>query len=654
MIHTIKKHSTLLSCIFIGICAAVFRVTNLGLVEFKTDEAVAMLLATKPFFGHAFTQAATASSVGILNPPLFIYLLTPLVAISKDPSIVSGLIGCINVFAIGAFFLIVKKYYNSPVALIASLLLAFAPWPIIFSRKIWEQDFIIPLSIPLLYSLHQILVDKNTKYWWMYTCFGLLLLQIHQAIIFFLAPLTFFVLLKKPKLNWRYILLGAVLGIIPLIPYVMYEFNNNLTDFKLMLTVNDKLHLRSKKVFLFPFEVINTGYFSFIFGKDLPVFNSMYSLLSMSQKIFYIEYLALIFGGIFFWIKNNLLRPIFYATILLSIIYFILRIDPLIHYFIITIPILFLFIAIALSTIIENKNSFIKGLGFLLLGSLLIVSIWFDVAFFQFLNKNNNISGDYGRAYRMSAHDVTITLAKYKNDPRYQEMFISSFIDSNWMQGFLPVPHMIYPENEIKPQLKQLEQRVLHVPVDATAIHELVAYYTYTTPSVYDITYLQKRKQKIPALEPVYHLASDMYLHDNLKKSETSQSPHITFTYPQHWGLQEDTKDALITLDGDNYTVTIGLKKNLCNEQNFCWDNSIGADTHVITQEKTLRITRQDDIKNNTWYMSNYTLTFPTITYSVLVQPNSPSSFTITYLEQHIFPTTDTLTLSIHQDPLGE
>ena len=70
-----SKRLTLLLFLFIVAASAIFRITNLNLIEFKDDEAINLFLAARPLFGHPFPPGGTVSSIGLLNPPFFNYLL---------------------------------------------------------------------------------------------------------------------------------------------------------------------------------------------------------------------------------------------------------------------------------------------------------------------------------------------------------------------------------------------------------------------------------------------------------------------------------------------------------------------------------------------------------------------------------------------------
>src|SRR3989344_36197 len=156
---------TFLLFIIIFFVSAIFRLTNLDLIEFKTDEAINLLLASRPLFGHSFAPGGTVSSVGILNPPFFNYILFPFTFLTLDPRGISFFIGLINSLAIAFFFLAIKKYYGTTIAFITTILIALSPWSILYSRKIWTQDLLFPFFIPLFFSIHKLILEKKMFYW---------------------------------------------------------------------------------------------------------------------------------------------------------------------------------------------------------------------------------------------------------------------------------------------------------------------------------------------------------------------------------------------------------------------------------------------------------------------------------------------------------
>src|SRR5690349_5815798 len=109
---------------FIVLLSGFLRLIYITAIEFKVDEAVNLFLSSRILFGHPFPPGATVSSFGILNPPLFLYVIFPSVLISTNPMFVSAGIAIINAFAVGFYYLTIKKYYTKSIAVFSSLLLA--------------------------------------------------------------------------------------------------------------------------------------------------------------------------------------------------------------------------------------------------------------------------------------------------------------------------------------------------------------------------------------------------------------------------------------------------------------------------------------------------------------------------------------------------
>ena len=170
--------------------ASVFRLTNLDLMEFKIDEASNLFLASRLINDQSILPAGTATSIGILNPPFFIYFLIPITFVSQDPKFAAFIIALINCLSIGFLYLVINKYYGQKLAVITSLLIALSPWSILFSRKIWPPDLVLPFAVVIFYSLHKTILEKNTKCWIVLIASLVLLFQLDLIYVFFSFLLT--------------------------------------------------------------------------------------------------------------------------------------------------------------------------------------------------------------------------------------------------------------------------------------------------------------------------------------------------------------------------------------------------------------------------------------------------------------------------------
>jgi hypothetical protein len=495
--------------LLIFISAAVFRLTNLDLIEFKADEAINLFLASRPLFGHHFPPGSTVSSIGLLNPPLFNYLLFPIVVISTDPKIVSFFIALINSLAICFFFQCISKVFGKQEALLSSILISFSPWAIIFSRKIWSQNLIIPLTTVLIFSLSKIIKEKNKKYWILYSFINLLIIQLHQSAIFFLTMLNFFLFIQFRKnkniFHPLFISFGIILGLIPLIPYLIYLIKNLPSDPRAFLVAKERFApVFHPQLFLRPLQITNQGNFYFLLGKDTFTFKNLYPFIYNLRVIFYIEYLLIPFGAIIFWKKYPQWRFLVTAVFALPFIYFFLHFEPLIHYFLIIALFLFIFLGCGISWLINSTQKFLKLTGKIIFLILIIISIIYNSSFFKLLRIRQGFRGDYGIAYSVSAAEIQEKLLPYKNDPHYKEMFLASFLPTQYWYGYLPIPRMIYNYEKTKNNLKKLEARLKEVPVDSRVQLELLAFWTQNPPTKELLSLLKEKTLLIPGYLLIY------------------------------------------------------------------------------------------------------------------------------------------------------
>lgn len=543
--------NTTLLFILITVAAALFRVTYLNYIEFKTDEGINIFLASRPLFGHAMPPGGTVSSVGVLNFPLLNYTLFPALLLSTDPRFLSLYIGVINSLAIGIFFIFLKKYYGLIAALVTSLLMASAPWAVLYSRKIWAQDLIVPFFVLLFISVHKILIDKKKKYWFLYCLAGLLLLQIHQANMFFLLPLTVFLFLKKPVFSKRAAIVGLLLGFIPVIPFLFFQLQHGCPDCSAVLSVSNRLSDKNLLVlFLRPLQIINQGNFHSVMGDDMLPFSTQFSLIFSLRRFLYLEYLLLPIGCFVYWKKYKALRPLLYAALCLPFLYLLGRIDPLLHYFIIIMPLLFLCVGILLAELLQNKKGIVKGVTLVSVTGLIVISFLFDYSFFAFLKQQKGLKGDYGTTFLASEENRKKMFSAYRSDEKYKEMLIASYVPLNVLYGDLPIPRMLFDHETIKKNIPELDTRLKRIPIDPLTRQQLFAYYTDPLTKK-QIELLREKSRLIPGYRPLYVQAYDFYLSKNYKKLFVSDAFQLAFEYPQHWKIKESYPESII-LSGDD------------------------------------------------------------------------------------------------------
>lgn len=507
-----------LAVVVILILSLLFRIINLDLIEFKADEGINLFLATRPIFGHGFVPGGTVSSLGITNFPLVNYILFPLVLVSTDPRVISFFIALINSLAIVAFFVIVRRYYNQVVAFVASALIATSPWAILFSRKIWAQDFIIPMLVPFFLSLHRIIIDKDYKYWFLYVVSALFLIQIHQSVFFFVFPLTIIMILHKVKVNYKYLVTGMLIGLIPALHYVYYQLTSGCFDCKMFLTSGQRVAADpSPLLFIRPLQLMNQGNFFGVLGGDIIYFAQNFPIAYFLKQLYYLEYLLLPIGIILFYKLFMKIRLIVFPIVFLPFVYAFFRLEPHIHYFLIISPFLYLFLGVAFCYFFSNKNSLIKYLSVLAFLLIVVTSLLYNFSFYSTVASQKNIKGDYGPIFSETEKKTKVNFQKFANDSYYKEMIIASYIPYSLTHGDIGIARMLYDPKVTEQNLNNLEERLRLVPIDRRVHQELIAYYTRETPSRVTIEMLRKKSEQIPGLEPVYEEVKNYY-NEKVKK----------------------------------------------------------------------------------------------------------------------------------------
>ncbi|NCN58323.1 hypothetical protein GW940_00205 [Candidatus Microgenomates bacterium] len=434
-----QKYKILLSFLFVSLVAAIFRITNLDLIEFKGDEAINLYLAARPVFGHSLPPGGTISSIGIVNPPLLNYILFPFALISTNPKIVSLLIGLLNSVTIGLLYLVYRHYYGFKSALISCIFIALSPWAIIYSRKVWAQDFILPLMVPLILSVHKIVKEKKPRYWILYAFISLLLIQLHQPSLYFVAIVSLLIIVQQRKVSIKYSAIGIVLGLLPLIPYLIFQLGNSCPACASYTAASQRFSENYDLILFFrPLQIMSQGGFRFILGEDVLTMANSYPLLFSLRRIFYFEYLLIPLGGFLFLKQFPKLKILVWICILLPAIYFVSKVVPHMHYFVTLIPFLALLLGTAFAWLIKNKHLAIKYSSIVVLVLLISISIWYNLVFFDLLRNKQEIKGDYGTIFAVTEKRTNQIYDKYKDLPEYEEILLNSYVPKDFYKTFNP------------------------------------------------------------------------------------------------------------------------------------------------------------------------------------------------------------------------
>lgn len=216
--------------------AALMRFGQAGIVEFFHDEAMLSSLAQDMVSGRSFPFTGINSSVGIPNPPTSVYVMAFPFLVNSNPMTAIFFIMGLNVIGVGLLWLIAHRYFGKTIALVAGFAYGLNPWAILYSRKIWAQDFHTPfILLGLFLGLYGFWEAKkrteiehssrwlNSYEWAQALSLPILLFafQIHFAA-WALVPLYFVLIgIDWKRISWRAIGVTIVLAILVMTPYVI-------------------------------------------------------------------------------------------------------------------------------------------------------------------------------------------------------------------------------------------------------------------------------------------------------------------------------------------------------------------------------------------------------------------------------------------------
>lgn len=201
--------------------AAFVRFNRLDTVEFFHDEAMVSMMAQEMAAGQTFPLQGILSSVGIPNPPTSIYVMAVPFSLTSDPLAATGFVALLNVLGIGLLWGIARREFGLTAALFAGLVFALNPWAVLYSRKIWAQDYVNPFLLLALTAA--IWGFRGGRRWGQILALPLMLfaMQIHFAA-WALVPLFTWIAWAGRRAIHRWTLpISLILGALIMLPYTL-------------------------------------------------------------------------------------------------------------------------------------------------------------------------------------------------------------------------------------------------------------------------------------------------------------------------------------------------------------------------------------------------------------------------------------------------
>ncbi len=210
-----------LAVLAVFVLAGVLRLGYAGVNAFASDEARLSVLALRMAREGVVAPLGIASSASLPNLPASVYAFVPPYLVSTDPLFATQYMSVISWLAVVLLWAVVRRAWGAWTAWASALLFATMPFNVFFSRSIWAQNWLAPLTVLWLASMYWGVAGSRWRRWGVFaaTATAGIAFQIHLAgvalgLAHVVALLRY---MRQPK--WLLPLVaGGLLALLPLLP----------------------------------------------------------------------------------------------------------------------------------------------------------------------------------------------------------------------------------------------------------------------------------------------------------------------------------------------------------------------------------------------------------------------------------------------------
>ncbi len=237
MINIIKDNKSKLTYIIffilILVISAFMRFYRIN--EFMTylgDEGRDMLVVKRMIVDHKLTLLGPITSVGSMYMgPIYYYIMTPFLWIWQlNPVGPAVMVAIFGICTVALIFITGNIFIHPIVGLVASLLYAVSPLPVVYGRSSWNPNIVPFFSLLVIFALLNVVIKK--KYIWLAIA-GLslgILIQLHY-VTFMFFPIIFTILaLIKFRIPVKYYLLAFLMFLLAYSPFLLFELRHGFVN----------------------------------------------------------------------------------------------------------------------------------------------------------------------------------------------------------------------------------------------------------------------------------------------------------------------------------------------------------------------------------------------------------------------------------------
>ena len=239
----IRAHAFTWAAAGIVVLAAVLRIWRLDMAEFKGDELQVTRLAFALAQHGQWPERGILSSLGTFNSPLFVYFEALPALVWASPLALTAFVAALNVAAVALAIAFARRYFGPVAALVAGVLFATAPWAVVYSRKIWEQDLLPPFVLLFFLGLFLAVVDRKPRALLLCGVAAGVTVQLHPSAIVLPIIALVALLLWPSRFPWRSVASAGALAALVMLPYLFTEWQHRFSDWQYAFAGSGHLRL---------------------------------------------------------------------------------------------------------------------------------------------------------------------------------------------------------------------------------------------------------------------------------------------------------------------------------------------------------------------------------------------------------------------------
>jgi hypothetical protein len=215
--------------------AAALRLYQLPWTEFDADQAALVSLPRMALAHGLIPGTGAFASIGLANPPGYVYLFLPIAALTASPLIDAIFTALLNVLAVLLTYLFVRRYAGRLAATCSALLFAAAYQSVLYSRFLWQPNLLPFFTLLFVIALFRGVVERRSG--WLAAALPLwsFLLQLHLLTLYLAVPLLLALVLAYQTVRWRDVALGVALSFVLFLAYCIWEVGVHFADLAILL-----------------------------------------------------------------------------------------------------------------------------------------------------------------------------------------------------------------------------------------------------------------------------------------------------------------------------------------------------------------------------------------------------------------------------------